>query len=523
MRCLSPSHSSVNFLASLMPLDHTRPRRARLAALAWVLALSGCQDMPAEAPSIKAPSAWEESMATDAASSAHGSAPNTTWWRLLRDPAVDALVDATLADNPDLAQALARIDAAAADVGIAQAARRPQLSGTLGINRGSNQVSSDSAQTQVGSIGSASLGFSWEIDLFGRLHAQQAAAEQRLLARGADAAGVRTTLIAQVASQVVEWRSCAYLLRVQQWEVDSLQQTLHLTRRRLSMGAATALDESRALNDVEIAKVDAQVLRESCARAVHAVVALSGLPPDRVRAELAAPLWHGVDACALDEPDSRCDDVRHLPTEAVLPRAPAVSIDIPATVLAGNPAVLSAQREIDAARADLDAARASRYPRLDLSSLLTGQWIALAGKALHVTTWAAGAAFSAPLYDGGSGRSQIDGADARYRQAVAKGVSAVRAAIQGVEDALVALDAAGKRAAASERAVAAARTTLHIAQRQWEEGAASLLGLEDARRQFAIAARSAVTAEKDSAQAWIALVRSTGNNAITFASEHQDD
>ena len=491
-------------------------RRARLALLAFPLALAGCQQLPIASLPIAAPAQWDGSIARQSAGQAPESAPMVAWWRLLRDPAIDALVDAALAGNPDLAQALARIDGASAAVGGAQSAQRPQLLGTLGASRASSQVSSDSARTQVGSVGNASVGFSWEIDLFGRLRAQRAAAGQRLLARSADAAGIRTALSAQVASQVTEWRSCAYLLRVQQWEIGSLQQTLHLTRRRLAMGAAAAIDESRAINDLEIASTTAQSQGETCARTLHLLVTLSGMPIDRVRAELAKPLWHGVDACAMDESDVRCDDARFRSAEAVLPSAPDIAIEIPATVLAGSPAVVSAQFEIAAARADLDAARANRYPRVDLSSLLTGQWIALAGTALHVAAWSAAGAISGPLYDGGARQSQVDGAQARYREAVARGIAVVLAGVQDIEDALAALDSARNRAVGAERAVAAARTTLHIAARQWEEGAASLLALEDARRQFAIASRSAVSAAKDSAQAWIALVRATGNNAVSF-------
>jgi outer membrane protein TolC len=43
----------------------------------------------------------------------------------------------------------------------------------------------------------------------------------------------------------------------------------------------------------------------------------------------------------------------------------------------------------------------------------------------------------------------------------------------------------------------------------------SLFELEDARRQFAAAQGSAITAAQDSDQAWISLVRASGNAAIT--------
>lgn len=495
---------------------------------ASALFLIGCQQIPKHDVSLVTPSHWDASVqAAPRLDDQVRAVP--AWWTLLNDPAINALVDATLKDSPDLAQAVARMDAASAAAGESQAAGRPQISGSGSAARGSSQVSSNSSVTRVGTLSTAGLSLSWELDLFGRIRAQQQAAQQRLDARTIDAEAMRVALAAQVADRIVEWRSCNYLHEVRRWEVASRQTTLQLTRRKVAAGMSAAIDEARAVNDVDLARTEELSQRETCGRDLNAVVALSGRIPDQVRDLLREPLVQGTRACEIDgsEAAAACEASATDDALVVLPEAPAAGLAVPAIVLASNPSVMSAQKEVAAAASDLDAAQASRYPRLNLLSLLTGQWLTFGGQALNYTTWSTGAALSGAIVDGGLANSQIDGANARYREAVAKVVSAVRSSEQDIENALLAVSSASSREGATQHAVAAAGTSMRIAQLQWRVGASTLLDLEDAQRQYAIASQNAVTAAKDRSQAWIALVRATGNQEVAFTSasvpESKDD
>ena len=491
---------------------------------AVALLLIGCQQIPKHEVPLVTASHWDASaQATVGPDSQVRAVPE--WWTLLRDPAIDALVDATLKGSPDLAQAVARMDAASAAVGESQATDRPQIAGTASATHGSSQVSSNSSATRVGTMSTAGFSLGWEIDLFGRIRAQQQAARQRLDARTIDAEAMRVALAAQVADRVVEWRACNYLREVAQWEVASRQTTLLLVRRKVAAGMSAAIDESRSVNDADLARTDEFSQREVCGRDLNAIVALSGRDADQVRALLGEPLLQGTKACEIDgsEAAATCEVSAVGSTNVVLPDAPGVGVAVPAAVLASNPSVMSAQSEVAAAASDLDAARASRYPRLNLPSLLTGQWLTFGGQALNYATWSAGAALSGTIVDGGLANSQIDGASARYREAVAKVVSAVRSSAQDIENALLAVASANNREAATQHAVAAARTAMRIAQLQWKAGASTLLDLEDARRQYALASRNAVTAARDRSQSWIALVRATSNQGIAFTSASKDN
>lgn len=183
-------------------------------------------------------------------------------------------------------------------------------------------------------------------------------------------------------------------------------------------------------------------------------------------------------------------------------------------MLASHPSVATAQREAAAAWSDIGAARASRYPRLNLGALLTGQWLRVGGQALNFSTWAAGPGVAGTIVDGGDAESQIDSAEARYRESAAKVVAVVRASAQHIDNALGATNFAQARAEPTQQALRVALLSLRITEVPWRSGATTLLMLEDARRQYSRAQSNAILAAKDRAQTWVGLVRATCNQGL---------
>lgn len=96
---------------------------APLLALSLALLLSACSLAPRyERPEQDIPDQWRK---VDL-----GSTPlHTDWWTRFNDPVLAAMVDEALKNNQDLAESLAKIDAAAAQVGIATSQLLPSVSG----------------------------------------------------------------------------------------------------------------------------------------------------------------------------------------------------------------------------------------------------------------------------------------------------------------------------------------------------------------------------------------------------------
>ncbi|PAU60590.1 OprM [Pseudomonas sp. PIC25] len=464
------------------------------------MVLSGCALQPdynASEPS--APAAWSVASVAD-----ESSAPAMTeaWWRTLGDPAIDTLTEAAFADSPTLAQAVARIDEARATLGVNAAARMPTVSVSANLTRAQSQNSSaqTSSPTMLSTSASAGPSLSWELDLFGRVRNSVEAAQSRLDARTADAAATRLSLAADVANGVLSLRACENSRRVFVEDIASREKTLALTRLRLKTGFAAPVDEARALSGIASSRTSLASQEEQCTRQVNALVALSGRDASSVRQLVGAA-----------GPTPSAEPVH-------MPQAPGAAPELPATVLAHHPDVVSADREAAAAWADIAVARANRLPRLDLAAALTGQWIRAAGSTLDFTTWSLGPSLTGTLFDGGAGAANVSAAEARYRLAVASLQGTLRSTVQEVENALAAQASAKARVVSAGEDVTAARTTFEASESQWRAGSISLFELEDSRRQFASAQDAEISARRDQAQAWITLVEATGG-AITLTPE----
>src|SRR5258706_3210337 len=182
------------------PSSKPRPAALRGGTVAAVFALAACQQAPYKPEALAAPAQWatrSPASDVDGTPSASRTEAISQWWTLLHDAAIDTFVETALASCPDLAQALARMDAASAALEASAAAGRPAVGANLSLARGSSQVSSGSGATRLGTAHSAGSSFTWEVDLFGRIKAGREAATLRLDARTAHAQSAPVSLAGQ--------------------------------------------------------------------------------------------------------------------------------------------------------------------------------------------------------------------------------------------------------------------------------------------------------------------------------------
>lgn len=455
--------------------------------LAPLALLGGCALQPAyQPPKLAMPASWNNTPAGPPRSSPSN---REGWWTLLDDPAVDALVTAGLHDNPTLAQAASRIDQARAVLGVQDARKVPAIGVSANATR-----SHDRADPASGTIGqtSGAIGatLSWELDLWGRVREGSIAARERLTARTADAEGARLSIVGEIADTALALRACKLALEIRDSDIASREAELKISRARLAFGNIAPVAVAAADSNLASARTDRVSQEEACRRLVNALVALSGLDAAAVErlAGATTPL-HGA---------------------ARVPQPPPFVPSLPATVLLGNPGVVAAEREVAARWSDIAVARAERLPRIDLSAVLTGQWVRALGSSDAYVSNSVGAGLSGPLFDGGAGKANVRGAQAAYREALAQLTLTIRAAVRDIEDALTAQRSAMLRIATSREAVRAAKRTLEANEARWRAGSIAQFELEDSRRQLRRAQEGVIDAEADQARAWVALMRLTG-------------
>ncbi|WP_218831349.1 efflux transporter outer membrane subunit [Bordetella genomosp. 1] len=470
--------------------------------------LSGCAIQPRyETPEVAMPGAWSN---IPESASGGAMARQEDWWTRFDDPAIDSLVESALLDNPTLSQAAARVDEARAAVGVSRARRAPHLNANGSMSRGASQAQSGSAAAVIATSASLAPSLSWELDLWGRARASEDAARSRLDARGADAEDARLSLIAQIADSVVALRACNYSLAVRSKDIASREIELSLIRQRLSVGNVSPVDEASASSDLFIAQTNRSSQEQFCTELVDSLVALSGREANSIRSLVPQPSRFLLDAGnGVTSEDSGINAFA-----SVVPSPPSFLLDMPATVLRQHPSVRAAERELAASYAEIGVARADRLPRVDLSALLTGQWIRAWGSTTHSDTWSIGGALAVPIFDGGLGSANVEAAEARYRASLANLEAILRTATRDVEDSLAALSSSQQRADTSTKAVDAALVAFHANEASYRAGAVSLFELEGSRRRLNAARESAITAASDRARSWISLVRAAGNPAM---------
>ncbi|MBC7435214.1 MAG: efflux transporter outer membrane subunit [Bdellovibrionales bacterium] len=414
----------------------------------------------------------------------------TNWWQALNDPLLLQLMDAAQAVSPTVASARSRIGLARATRTAAGAALLPTLDGTLSASRGVTQPGFPVATTAQ-----AALQAGWEIDLFGGNQAGSRAAQARLEGSQALWHDARVSVAAEVANQYFSLRTCERQVLVAQGDAQSRAETSRLadlaTRAGFQAPATAALARASAAESA--GRLTQQ--RALCEIDIKALVQLTGWPEPQLRQQLAA----APSSPALTDSAS---------TSPTMPLAVAT---VPAEALAQRPDIFNAEREVAAASADVGRAQAQRYPRLTLAGSIGTLYSRGGGASANLDTWSIGpVALSLPIFDGGRRAADVDAARARYDEAAALYRARVRQAVREVEEALVNLQSTGSRSADAAIATEGYRASFAATQALYQNGLASLVQLEDARRTQLAAETALVSLQRERMAAWIALYRAVG-------------
>ena len=433
---------------------------AMLAARVPALGLAACATAPdARLPS---PRAVQSLASAESFKAPQGQWPGDGWWRAYGDAQLDGLIDAALANAPDMAAAGARLEKARAQASAARAAELPSLQGQAEIiaDKQSYNTGIPPAFAPKGykGFGQLSLNFDWELDFWGKNRAAVTAAASDARAAEADRAEARLVLSTAIASTYADYARLWAERDVAERAVQSRQETLQLVSQRVESGLDTRGELALAQAGPAAARADLAAIDEDIALSRNALAALMGAGPDRGLA-IARPAAPSLKAFGL----------------------PA---NLAANLIGRRPDIVAARWRAEAAQSRIGVARAQFYPNINLAALIGYQSLGLSKLfASGSGIGQFGPAISLPIFEGGRLRANLKGARADYAQAVASYDQALIQALRQAADAAASERALAGRLKESAAALAADEDAYRIARLRYEGGLSnyqSVLLAEDA-------------------------------------------
>ena len=420
------------------------------ALLAAIMAAGGCMLGPDyQRPEIVAPESYRQPTLTGE------SIANLSWWEQYRDPQLRALIELALAENNNLAIAVARIEEARARYGFVRADLFPKVDGRAGAGRGntaSQFITGAGPQDQYILAGDVS----WEVDLFGKLRRSTEAARAELLATEDARRAVTISLIADVASAYLLLRDLDTRYEISKRTLETRKASTKIVEARFDKGTVPLID----LNQAQIEEADAAAQLASSERAViqteNLISILVGRNPGPV--------------------------MRQRNSELRL-SAPEVPAGLPSELLTRRPDVRQAEQQLAAQTALIGVAEALRWPSLNLTASL-----GLASNDLsdlldsNAKIWDINGNLFAPIFNSGQNKRRVEVEKARTEQLLNAYEQTVLQAFREVEDALADIRTFYNEAQAREAQVTAARSATKLSRARYDGGVTSYLEVLESER-----------------------------------------
>ncbi len=417
--------------------------------------------------------------------------PAQDWWVGLGDPQLSALIDEALKNNPSLAAADAAARLAQAQVQGANAARGPQVD--LDAAAPGVRLSNKDYSYPVADLGtfawasSATLDFSWGLDLWGGKRAAWEAALGRSRAAQIDAHAARIQLSVNVARAYIQL-GYAYAQQDcgQGGTAKRTGKVLELTRRYVSAGLATP----QQLHQADFAVASAQQQQAQVERAI-----------DAVRSSLSVLLGQG--------PDRGLQIAR---PRVLKPADLALPDNLPVNLIGRRPDLVAARWRVEAAGKDIKAAKTEFLPNISLSAMAgfveVGDNTSLF--ALPARTFGVVPALSLPIFDGGRRRANLAATDASYDGLVAQYNATLVRAVNEVADNYSALKSMRTQIAAERRAQQDAQQAWDDTLKLYKGGLGSSLETLIAREQLLAAQQRMAALDSQQMDLSVQLIQSLG-------------
>lgn len=414
------------------------------------------------------------------------------------DPAFLELKNLAIINSPTLGAALARIETARAIARGSRSNQLPALNGNLNYaetknnpNQFGQSAPSIFTSDNAGNSYSGNFVATWEIDLFGRLKASENAALARLEAATASAEAVRLVLIAEIAGNIIDWRSLALREAALGRDLEASNRLTQLVQAKEQAGIAPSFDRIRAEAAASQSRSRLTSLDIERAFIIGRLTSLTGISGQSL-----------IRILQSSDP------------ELVLPEAPS---SFPSELLQTRPDIRESEAQLRASDADLAAVARSQFPRLNLSAtigFLSFGSLDIFSDDSQVSSMTSSLATS--ILDFGRLQAEVDLASAKKNLAFANYQQTIFNALGESEEAYAKIAATDKQAEAIKHEYDELERAAFLAEARYNAGLSDFLTVIEARRAADTSGDRFAVSLGETRRARVALWQALGGDYYTI-------
>jgi multidrug efflux system outer membrane protein len=429
-----------------------RKRFATVLLIGCLLSGSAAGQKKYERPEVNTPDTFRGSDAV--APPDTNSIGDLKWFEVFKDEQLRKLIRTAMAQNYDLRLAVARINAARANLGLARSNQFPQFD--VGADLTTTRTSANSGASASGqggskrSFGEVFLGLlSFELDVWGRLRQQTKAARAQLKSTEEDRKTVLIIVVSGVATAYFNLLELDMELDIAKRTLTARQESLRLITARQQGGLATMLDVRQAEELVYQASQtipDTERLIEQTENQINLLLGNNPGPIPR-----NAPL-------------------------AEQQELPVVPAGLPSSLLERRPDIRSAEQLLISQNALVSAAKKAYFPTISLTGAFGFQSNSLSNLFSGPSSaWTFIPQLTQPIFTAGRLKSNVNFEKAQREYALAQYQQTVQTAFGDVSNALVQYRRVREIRAQQELLVSSLRDASRLAHLRYEGGVDTLL------------------------------------------------
>ena len=411
------------------------------------------------------------------------------WFEVFKDERLQELIHTALTQNYDLRDAVVRVDAARANLGITRADQFPSIDLSADVTT-LRRSTNGAFQLPFGfeskrTFGSVFLNLlSFEVDAWGRLRRATESARADLLLAEENRKTVVTTLVGDVAAAYFSLLELDMELEIARRTLATREDSLRLIEVRQRGGVATLLDLRQAQQLVYGAAQVIPDVQRLIEQTENQIQLLLGLSPGAV-----------VRGLRLTEQ----------------PQLPSVPPGLPSSLLERRPDIRAAEQNLVSANAIIGVAKAAYFPRITLTGFLGSETDQLSSLFTGpARAWQFVPEVIQPIFEGGRIRSTVKLTEAQREIALVRYERTIETAFREVSDALVQHRRVTEIRTQEELLVATLQDRSRLAYMRYRGGVDTLLNAKDADRDLFAAELDLARTRRDELQAMVQLYKALG-------------